>query len=121
MSAITCFSVHDAPHWFFFSFLFLIFSLFFNTFLERFYLFIYTEGKGRRKRGKKHQCVAASHAPPTGDLASDPGICSDWQWNQQPSGSQVVLNPLSHTHHGTHCFFNGLLLVLPIKSQFYKY
>ena len=25
--------------------------------------------------GEKHQCVAASHAPPTGDLACNPGVC----------------------------------------------
>ena len=37
---------------------------FINLFLER--------GEGR-ERGK-HQCVVASHAPPTGDPAYNPGI-----------------------------------------------
>ena len=50
-------------------------------FFQIFYLFIFREGKGRRKRGK-HQCVFASCAPPTGDLAHNPGMCPDWESNQ---------------------------------------
>ena len=34
------------------------------------------------REGEKHQCVVASHAPLTGDLASNPGMCPDWEWNQ---------------------------------------
>ena len=30
----------------------------------------------------------ASHAPPTRDLACNPGMCSDWELNRQPFGSQ---------------------------------
>ena len=30
-----------------------------------------------------------SCAPPTGDLACNPGMCPDWESNQQPSGSQA--------------------------------
>ena len=56
-----------------FSFLFfksyLISTCFFFLFL-RFYLFIFREGKG-----EKHQCVAASCMPCTGDLARNPGMC----------------------------------------------
>ena len=39
------------------------------------YLFV---GRGREgdREGEKHQCVVASHAPLTGDLAGNPGICS---------------------------------------------
>ena len=44
------------------------------------------EGGGE---GKKHQCVVASHAPPTGDLAHNPGMCPDWESNRQPFGSQA--------------------------------
>ena len=33
----------------------------------------------------KHQ-LAASHTSPTGDLASNPGMCPDWESNQQPFG-----------------------------------
>ena len=39
--------------------------------------------------GEKHQCVVASHTPPTGDLAHNPGMCPHWELNQQPSDSQA--------------------------------
>ena len=57
-------------------------------FLKRFYLFIFREEKGWRE-GEKHQWVVASQAPPTGDLAHNPGMCPDSESNQQPSGLQV--------------------------------
>ena len=38
---------------------------------------------------EKHQCVVASHMPPTGDLARNPGLCSDWESNQQLFGWQA--------------------------------
>ena len=41
------------------------------------------------REGEKHQCVVASHAPLTGDLASNPGMCPDWEWNQWPFGSET--------------------------------
>ena len=56
----------------------------------RFYLFIFRErGKEGEREGKKHQCVVASRAPPTGDLACNPGMCPDWEWNLWPFGSQA--------------------------------
>ena len=33
--------------------------------------------------------MVASHAPDTGDLAHNPGMCHDWESNQQPFGSQA--------------------------------
>ena len=39
--------------------------------------------------GEKHQCVVASHAPPTGDLAHNPGMFPDWESNQRPFGWQA--------------------------------
>ena len=48
----------------------------------RFYLFIFRDtGKEREREGKKHKCVVDSHAPPTGDLAYNPGMCLDWELN----------------------------------------
>ena len=44
-------------------------------------------------------CGCLSHAPLTGDLARNPGMCLDWESNQQHFGSQM-LNPLSHTSQG---------------------
>ena len=44
------------------------------VFLKRFYLFIFRQ-RGR-KRERKYQCMVASCAPPTGDLAHNPGVYS---------------------------------------------
>ena len=44
------------------------------------------EGEGE---GEIHQCVVASHVPPTGDLACKPGMCPDWELNQPSFGSQA--------------------------------
>ena len=41
-------------------------------------------------------CGRLSHAA-TKDLASNPGMCLDWESNRQPFGSQPKLNPLSYT------------------------
>ena len=52
--------------------------------------FIFTESGGEEEReGETHPCVVASHAPPTGDPAHNPGICPDWESNQQPFGLQA--------------------------------
>ena len=42
------------------------------------------------RKGKKHQCVLASHMPPTGDLDHNPGMCPDWESNWLPFGSQAA-------------------------------
>ena len=53
-----------------------------RTFFKRFYLFIFRErGKEGRRGGEKHQCVVASHVPPTGDMAHNLGMCPDWDLN----------------------------------------
>ena len=40
-------------------------------------LFIFREeGREGEREEEKHQCVVASHAPPTGDLAHNPGMGS---------------------------------------------
>ena len=46
------------------------------------------EREGEREV-EKHHCVVASHAPPTGDLACDPGMYPDWELNRWPFGSQA--------------------------------
>ena len=62
------------------------------------------EGKGRRE-GEKHQCVVASHTPPTGDLAHNPGMCPDWESNQQPFGLQSGTQSTEPHQPGLHHFF----------------
>ena len=62
----------------------------FTLFLKRFHLFIFSERERERERqGEKHQCVVASHTSPAGDLTCNPGMCPDWESNQQPFGSQA--------------------------------
>ena len=48
----------------------------FMPYFKRFYLFIFRDrGREEEREGEKHQCVVASCAPPTGDLAHNPGMC----------------------------------------------
>ena len=58
------------------------------VFFLRVYLFL-DRGEGREKEREKHQCVVASGVPLTGDLARNPGMCPDWELNQQPLGLQA--------------------------------
>ena len=47
---------------------------FFLLFLKKFYLLIVRErGKEGERKGEKHQCVVASHAPPYWGLGPQPG------------------------------------------------
>ena len=43
----------------------------------------------REGREKETSMCVASHMPRTGDLAHNPGVCSDWESNQWPFGSQA--------------------------------
>ena len=54
-------------------------------------------GREGEREGEKHQCVVMSRTPPIGDLACNPGICPDWESNQDPLVRRATLNPLSHT------------------------
>ena len=61
-----------------------------NFSFKRFYLFIFRQrGREGEREGQKDQCVVASPTPPTGDLVHNPGMCPDWESNQQPFGSQA--------------------------------
>ena len=76
-----------------------------DLFLKKDFIYFYfqreEEGKGERE-GQKHQCVVASSMPPTGDLATTQACA--WTGNGTgDSGSQPVLNPLSHISQGV-CF-----------------
>ena len=61
---------------------------FIDVFKDFIYLFLDWGREGERE-GKKHQCVVASCALPTRDLARNPGMCPDWESNQQHFGSQA--------------------------------
>ena len=60
-----------------------------NLFLKKDFIYLLLErGEEREKEGEKHQCVVASHTPPTGDLACNPGMYPDWESNRRPCSSQ---------------------------------
>ena len=69
----------------------LSFCLLAQLFFLKKILFIYfqRQGKGGEREGEKHQCMVASPASPTGDLACNPGMCPNWESNRQPFGSQA--------------------------------
>ena len=50
---------------------------------------LFRETGREKERERKHQCVVASRAPPTGDLARNPGMCPDWELNWRPFGLQA--------------------------------
>ena len=57
-------------------------SFFFKYFLKKFICLFLERGREREKEEEKHQCVVASHTPPTGDLACNPGRYPDWELNR---------------------------------------
>ena len=77
-----------------------------------FHLFIFRErGREGEREEEKHRCArdtlisCLSHAP-NGDLASNPGMCPDWELNQQPfslqSGAQSI-EPHQPRHNQLSC------------------
>ena len=61
--------------------LFSLASILYKFFRRHFIYFFRQRGRKGRREGQKHQCVVASHVPPTGDLACNPGLCPDWELN----------------------------------------
>ena len=69
-----------------------------------FYIFIFIEsGREREREGEKYQCVVVSHVPAAGDLASNPGMCPDWDLNWWPFGSQPSIQS-TETYQPGHIF-----------------
>ena len=90
-------------------------AFFFSFFKKRFYLFIFRErGKEGEREGEKHQCVVASLASPTGDLARNPGMCPDWDSNQQPFGSQACAQSTELHQPGLSFVFKSAFILLPV-------
>ena len=75
---------------------------FIYLFLER------RQGREKEREREKHQCVVASHVPPTRDLAHNPGMCPDWESNQWHFGSQASSQSLSHTSQAHFTFLMDL-------------
>ena len=64
--------------------------------------------KERRKEGEregeKHQCVVASHVPPTGNPACNPGCALTGNRTSDPWVHRPALKPLNHTSQGSFYF-----------------
>ena len=68
-----------------------------------FYLFIFRErGREREREREKHQCVVASHTPPTGGTTwvATQACAMTGNRTGDPLVHGLVLNPLSHTSQG---------------------
>ena len=67
-----------------------------------FFIYILERGEGRKgeREEEKHQCVVASCAPPTGDLAHNPGMCPDWESNWRPFSSHASAQSTELQHPG---------------------
>ena len=79
----------------------------FILFSKRFYLFIFRErGREGEREGEKHQCVVASWAPLTGDLAHNPGMCPDCESNLWPFCLQATIHSTEPHQPGLILFFN---------------
>ena len=85
------------------------------------YLFLERGEREGEREGEKHQCVFVSGAPPTEDLAYNPGMCLVWESNQQHFGSLAKLNPLSHTSQGPPLFLMVRTLKINSLIQFQVY
>ena len=70
--------------------------LFIHSFLDR----VREVERGGEREGEKHQCVVASHVPPTGDLACNPGMCPDRESNHPPFGLQAHAQSTEPHHPG---------------------
>ena len=52
-----------------------------TVFLKKILLIYFQRGREGEREGEKHQCTVASHASPTGYLACNPGMRSNWELN----------------------------------------
>ena len=71
-----------------------------HSLFKRFYLFIFREGKGGRKRGRgTSRCGCLSHTP-NWQCGPHPGMCPDWESNCRPFGSQASAQSTEPHHPG---------------------
>ena len=94
-------------------------SRIFKKYFKRFYLFIFRQ-KGMEKEGEKHECVDASRMPPTGDLTCNPGMCPDWESNQQPFGLQAGAHSTEPHQPGLYLTYFTLHNALKVQLCYYK-
>ena len=64
---------------------------YFLFYFLRFYLFLESREGMEKERKRNINVWLPLAAPLTGDLASNPGMCSDWESNQRPLSSQASM------------------------------
>ena len=79
---------------------------FINLFLER------GEGKEKKRVRNMNVWLPLTH-PLLGSLSHNPGMCPDWESNQQPFGLQAGTQPLSHPSQG---LWSILIFVKGVRS-----
>ena len=80
-----------------------------DLFFLRSYLFIFREGKGRRKRGREtSMCGCLSHAPYWGSGLQPSHVPETGSQTSDPLVHRPALNPLSHTSQGWWSFSCGM-------------
>ena len=77
-------------------------------------------GREGEREGEKHQCVVASHMPHTGDLAHNPGMCPDWELNQQPFALWADAQSTEPHKPGQFSSFDPVTLSPRYTSALYK-
>ena len=71
-----------------------------SFFLKDFIYLFLDRGEGREEERERNITVVVSCMPCTGDLTGNPGMCSDWELNQRPFGSQAHAQSTEHTSQG---------------------
>ena len=84
-------------------------------------MFLRKRGKEGEREGEKHQCVVAPHAPPAGDLACNPGLCPDWESNQQLFGLQASTQSTEPHETGLNFFYILFVKHYVPPDYFYLY
>ena len=88
----------------------------YSFFFFKIFYFLWTEGKGRRTRGREtSMCGCLLHAP-TGDLACNAGMCPDWEFNQRPFCAGCAQS--TEVHHPGPIFFTRSVIGLWRDDQF---
>ena len=62
-------------------------------------------GRKGEREGEKHQCVIASHSPPTGDLPETQACALTGNPTSNPLVRRPALNPLNHSSQGKNKYF----------------
>ena len=64
--------------------------------------------------------MVASHVASSGNLAHNPGMCPDWESNQQPFGSQVGTQSTEPHHPGLNSLSYNANTILVAVALFPK-